>query len=61
MAKAFNGGKPFTDDFEFAVENDGVCVRSAARVGDGDFGVNAKRVNYIARSLRDAGWDAPSI
>jgi len=61
MAKAFNGGQPYTDDFEFSVENDGVCVRSSARVGDGDFGVNAKRVNYFASALSKKGWDAKPV
>ncbi len=61
LARFFNGGKPFVDDFEVAVEPSSVCIRSSSRLGDSDFGVNAKRVNYIARTLRDAGWDAPSI
>ena len=30
-------------DFEVSVGNDAVSVRSASRVGDSDFGVNAKR------------------
>ena len=34
MAKFFNGGRPFVDDFELAVEDTGVCVRSSSRVGD---------------------------
>ena len=33
------------DDLEFAVEDKEVCIRSSSRVGDSDFGVNAKRVN----------------
>ena len=46
MAKFFNNNKPFVDDLEFAVEKSGVCVRSSSRVGDSDFGVNAKRLKY---------------
>ena len=38
-----------------------VQVRSSSRVGYLDFGVNAKRLNYIAKLLREKGWDAPSI
>jgi len=26
-----------------------------------DFGVNAKRINYIAKALRAKGWDAPGV
>lgn len=61
LAKFFNGGKPFTDDFEVSVEDASICIRSSSRVGDSDFGVNAKRVNYIAAGLRAKGWDAPEI
>ena len=32
-----------TEDFEVSVEDDKVSVRSSSRVGDSDFGVNAKR------------------
>ena len=38
-----------------------VAVRSASRVGDSDFGVNAKRVNYIAKGLREKGWTAAAV
>lgn len=58
MAKFFNGGQPFVDDLEVSVEDASVCVRSASRVGDSDFGVNAKRLSYIAADLRKAGWAA---
>lgn len=61
LAKFFNGGKPFTDDLEFNVESGGVCIRSSSRVGDSDFGVNAKRVNWIADKLREKGWNAPGV
>lgn len=61
LAKFFNGGKPFVDDLEFNVEEAGVCVRSSSRVGDSDFGVNAKRVNFIAADLSKRGWEAPAI
>ena len=61
MAKFFNNNKPFVDDLEFNVESSGVCVRSASRVGDSDFGVNAKRLNWIADKLRAEGWAAPKV
>ena len=32
-----------------------MCVRSSSRVGDSDFGVNAKRLNWIANELRSKG------
>ena len=61
MAKFFNGGKPFVDDLELNVEDDGVCVRSSSRVGDSDFGVNAKRINFIAAALARKGWNAKGV
>ena len=61
MAKFFNGGKPFIDDLEVSVEDTYVAVLSASRVGDSDFGVNAKRVNYIAKGLREKGWTAAAV
>ena len=36
-------------------------VRSSSRVGSTDFGVNAKRLNYIAASLREQGWEIQEI
>ena len=61
LAKFFNGGKPFVDDLEVAVEDSSVCLRSSSRVGDSDFGVNFKRLNYIASGLREKGWTAPDV
>lgn len=61
FAKFFNGGKPFVDDFEVSVEDGFVAVRSSSRVGDSDFDVNAKRINFIAAALRAKGWDAPGV
>lgn len=61
FAKFFNGNKPFVDDFEVSVEDGFVCLRSSSRIGDSDFGVNAKRVNFIAAALRADGWDAPGV
>jgi len=61
FAKFFNGNKPFIDDLELSVESDKVCIRSSSRVGDSDFGVNAKRVNWIADKLRNKGWSAPGV
>ena len=57
MAKFFNGGKPFVDDLECTINADGsVTYKSASRVGDSDFGVNGKRIAYIADALRAKGW-----
>ena len=62
FAKFFNGGKPFTDDLTFAINSDGsVDFKSASRVGDSDFGVNAKRMTYIANGLKEKGWTAAGI
>jgi uncharacterized protein (DUF1499 family) len=30
-------------------------------VGDSDFGVNPKRINYIAKGLREKGWAAEGV
>lgn len=55
----------YIDDLEFAfIDGKGdrtVQVRSSSRVGYLDFGVNAKRLNYIAKGLRSQGWVAPGI
>ena len=56
FAKFFNGGKPFVDDLEIDVESTGATFRSKSRVGDSDFGVNAKRIGYIAQALGKKGW-----
>lgn len=54
----------YVDDLEFAMINKDdnvVQVRSASRLGYLDFGVNAKRINYLANALRQKGWDAPGV
>ena len=53
----------FIDDVEFATVPgmDGIQVRSSSRLGYLDFGVNAKRLNFIARALQDKGWDAKGV
>mmetsp|Transcript_8152 Transcript_8152/g.10361 ORF Transcript_8152/g.10361 Transcript_8152/m.10361 type:complete len:189 (-) Transcript_8152:189-755(-) len=57
FAKFFNGGKPFVDDLQLEVEGSGVVqVKSQSRVGDSDFGVNKKRVDYLADVLKAKGW-----
>ena len=61
FAKFFNGGKPFVDDLQFELADGGVQVFSSSRVGDSDFGVNGKRLNYISAKLRAKGWDAPAV
>jgi uncharacterized protein (DUF1499 family) len=38
-----------------------IQVRSSSRLGYLDFGVNAKRINYLAMKLRSKGWDAPGV
>lgn len=57
FAKFFNGGKPFVDDLKLEVADSGaVEVKSQSRVGDSDFGVNKKRTDYIANTLKGYGW-----
>ena len=55
----------YIDDFEVAyIDGMGggkVQVRSSSRVGYLDYGVNAKRVNYIANALQGKGWSAPGV
>ena len=54
--------KGYIDDVEFFISKDRqVQVRSGSRVGSSDFGVNAKRLNYIAAGLRDKGWTIDDI
>ena len=49
--------KGYIDDAEWHMNGDGVVtLRSGSRVGQTDFGVNAKRLNYIAAKLRSQGW-----
>ena len=38
-----------------------VQVRSSSRIGYLDYGFNAKRLNYIAKTLREKGWDAKGV
>eukprot|EP00592_Proboscia_alata_P003531 CAMPEP_0194372732 /NCGR_PEP_ID=MMETSP0174-20130528/21118_1 /TAXON_ID=216777 /ORGANISM="Proboscia alata, Strain PI-D3" /LENGTH=217 /DNA_ID=CAMNT_0039151423 /DNA_START=50 /DNA_END=700 /DNA_ORIENTATION=- len=60
FAKFFNGGKPFVDDTLLQIVDGSdaanVQVRSQSRVGDSDFGVNAKRVDYLFAGLSAKGW-----
>jgi len=56
----------YVDDLEFAyVDNSGaegeVQVRSSSRLGYLDYGVNAKRLNYLAKAMHAKGWDAPGV
>ena len=54
--------KGFRDDVEFALCKDNkVAVRSSSRLGYLDFGVNARRLNYISEKLREKGWNVPAI
>lgn len=57
FAKLFNGGQPFVDDLRIEIDDSGVVqVRSQSRVGDSDFGVNTKRVIFLASMLQAQGW-----
>jgi uncharacterized protein (DUF1499 family) len=62
----------YIDDVEFAVVDSlplvegadqklTVQVRSSSRIGYLDYGVNAKRLNYLAATLRGKGWDSPGV
>lgn len=52
----------FRDDLEIAVDMDGsVQVRSSSRLGYLDYGVNGKRLNFIAARLRAVGFSALEI
>jgi uncharacterized protein (DUF1499 family) len=55
----------YIDDFEVAfIDGMGeimVQVRSSSRVGYLDYGVNAKRVNFLAKALREQGWTAEGV
>ena len=52
----------YIDDFEFAIMNGKVNVRSSSRLGFLDFGVNAKRYNYFAKKLASKkGWTTAPI
>jgi len=55
----------YVDDLEFAfVESSGkdsVQLRSSSRVGYLDYGVNAKRINFLAEAMRAKGWEAPGV
>ena len=60
FAKFLNGGKPFVDDLTVEIDETGVVqVKSASRVGDSDFGVNQKRLTYLASALKTQGWTVP--
>lgn len=55
----------YIDDLEISyIDGKGegtVQVRSSSRIGYLDFGVNAKRLNYIAEGLRSKGWTAAGV
>lgn len=57
FAKFLNGGKPFVDDVQLEIANGVVQVRSSSRVGESDFKVNQKRLQFLAKALRAKGWD----
>ena len=54
----------YIDDFEVAQRpNTSIFdVRSSSRIGYLDYGVNAKRINYIASRLKsEKKWSAPGV
>jgi len=53
----------YIDDVEFKVDDDAtVQVVSSSRLGYLDFQVNAKRLNFVSKALRNQGFaDAPEI
>eukprot|EP00545_Synedropsis_sp_CCMP1620_P003513 CAMPEP_0119004264 /NCGR_PEP_ID=MMETSP1176-20130426/1047_1 /TAXON_ID=265551 /ORGANISM="Synedropsis recta cf, Strain CCMP1620" /LENGTH=259 /DNA_ID=CAMNT_0006955949 /DNA_START=61 /DNA_END=840 /DNA_ORIENTATION=+ len=57
--EAFKNG--YIDDLEFAAMDGAVQVRSSSRLGYLDYGVNAKRLNYIAAAMRKQGWEAEGV
>lgn len=62
FAKFFNGGKPFVDDLNLEVDSSGVVqLKSQSRLGDSDFGVNGKRVDYITSKLTEKGWTSETL
>ena len=46
----------YVDDLEvsYIPENNLIVIRSESRVGEGDFGVNKKRVELIKRNFLDS-------
>jgi uncharacterized protein (DUF1499 family) len=55
----------YVDDVELVFINGlgdrAVQVRSSSRLGYLDYGVNAKRLDYLANKLRAKGWDAKGV
>ena len=43
----------FVDDVEFLIGAQAVDVRSASRLGHGDFGVNRERIEHLRQRLRE--------
>ena len=51
----------FIDDMELLLAEDGeLVVRSASRLGEGDLGVNARRLQRLRTALAEAGLLAPA-
>jgi hypothetical protein len=59
FSKILNGGKPFIDDLEIEVSGNMIEIQSASRMGMSDFGVNQKRLQFLASKARGLGWEAP--
>jgi len=56
----------YIDDLEIAYldgygKSNEIQVRSSSRIGYLDFGVNGKRINYVAKALRSLGWVAEGV
>jgi hypothetical protein len=65
-AVSMNLAKPFVDDVKLELvgadsQQLRFELRSKSRVGASDYGVNKKRINYLAEALRKKGWDAPKV
>jgi uncharacterized protein (DUF1499 family) len=69
-AMSINLGRPFVDDVQLKILDlpvlDGsassnviVDVKSKSRMGSSDYGVNKKRINWLANELHARGWDTP--
>lgn len=63
FARWLNGGEPFIDDVLVKVVNEKnpiqTEIRSSSRMGKSDFGVNKKRLEFLAQQIRSKGWEAP--
>jgi Protein of unknown function (DUF1499) len=59
FAKFFNGGKPFVDDLDIEIVGNSIELRSASRIGESDFDVNKKRLQFLGSKAKAFGWTVP--